>query len=267
MARKVSKRKRPSRDDFLFKERFKLESEVFDRSTLLTLSKLIGKGIFSTLDNPISTGKEANVFRASVESGGFLAVKIYKLETTRFMRRKEYLEGDQRFGKFRRTEREFVTAFAQKEYKNLQICEKVGVHAPRPLLQEKNVLVMEFLGEGGIPYTPLNELGPESVSQLEGILMDLRKLYKAGLVHADVSEYNVLVGRKPFLIDFGQGVLLSHPHSGDYLERDVGNIVKYFSKHGFGMDLGVALRYVKGEGKLPGKAGKKKAEEGKKKKE
>lgn len=250
MARKPSRRKKPSKYDFLLKERFKLESEVFDRSTLLTLSKLMGRGIFDSLDNPISTGKEANVFMATASSGSHLAVKIYKVETTRFMRRKEYLEGDPRFGKFRRTERDFVTAFAQKEFKNLQICERALVHSPRPVLQEKNVLVMEFLGEGGLPYTPLNVLGPSSMNQLKSILDDVRKMYRAGLVHADLSEYNILVGPSPYLIDFGQGVVLSHPNAQAYLERDISNIVGYFSRHGFRMEPGSALKYVAGEGSL-----------------
>ncbi len=245
MARKVSKRKKPSRDDFLLKERFKVESEVFDRSTLLALSKLLGKGILGTVENPISTGKEANVFRATTPTGSFLAVKIYKMETTKFMRRKEYLEGDPRFKKFRRTERDFVYAFAQKEYKNLELCAKAKVHAPKPLLEVKNILIMEFLGEDGLPYTPLNVLGPESMSQLKSILLDMRKMYRAGLVHADLSEYNVLVGPKPYLIDFGQGVVLSHPNAEKYLERDIHNIVKYFAKSGFKMDEKKALEYVK----------------------
>jgi len=245
MARKVSKRKRPSKDDFLLKERFKVESEVFDRSTLLALSKLIGKGILETVENPISTGKEANVFRATTPSGNYIVVKIYKMETTKFMRRKEYLDGDLRFNKFKRSEREFVYAFAQKEYKNLEICSKAKVHAPKPLLQVKNILIMEFLGEEGLPYTPLNVLGPESLSQLKSILLDMRRMYRAGLVHADLSEYNILVGPKPYLIDFGQGVILSHPRAETYLERDVYNIVKYFSKYGFKMDFEEALKYVK----------------------
>lgn len=245
MARKVSKRKRPSRDDFLMKEYFKLESEVFDREVLLTLSRLMGKGIIESIDYPVSTGKEANVFRATTHSGSYLALKIYKIETTRFMRRKEYLEGDPRFRKFRRSERDFVYAFTQKEFKNLQICEKAGVHAPCPILQEKNILVMEFLGEEGLPYSPLHLIGPSSLSQLKSILLDVQKMYRKGLVHADLSEYNILVGPKPYLIDFGQGVVLSHPNSEKYLERDVRNILKYFSRSGFSMDFEEAMEYVK----------------------
>ena len=245
MAKKVSKRKKPNKDDFLLKERFKVESEVFDRSTLLSLSKLIGKGILGTIENPISTGKEANVFRATTPGGDYIAVKIYKMETTKFMRRSEYLEGDPRFRKFKRSEQEFVYAFAQKEYKNLELCSKAKVRAPKPLLQTKNILVLEFLGEDGLPYTPLNVLGPESMDQLKSILLDVRKMYRAGLVHSDLSEYNILVGPKPYIIDFGQGVVLSHPNAEKYLERDVKNIVKYFAKHGFVMDEKEALAYVK----------------------
>lgn len=247
MARRVSRRKKPHRDDFLLTERFKLESEVFDRRTLLILSKLMGKNILLNMDYPISTGKEANVFRATTPSGSYLAVKIYKIETTHFMNRKEYLIGDPRFKKFQHSERGFVNAFAQKEFKNLQICADAGVHAPKPLLQVKNVLVMEFLGEEGLPYTPLNVLGPESMEQLKSILEDVKKMYKAGIVHADLSEYNILVGPKPYLIDFGQGVVLSHPNADIYLERDLRNILNYFAKFGFKMDPEKAMKYVKGE--------------------
>ena len=239
--------KRPDRDHFLLKERFKLESEVFDKQTLMLLSSMMSKGTINNVDYPISTGKEANVFRATTPSGSHLAVKIYKIETTHFMNRKEYMFGDPRFKKFRRNERDLVNAFAQKEFKNLQICEKAGVHSPRPLLQVKNILVMEFLGEEGLPYTPLNTLGPESITQLKSILKDVKKMYEAGLVHADLSEYNVLVGPAPYLIDFGQGVILAHPNADKYLERDVYNIVSYFAKYGFKMEVDAALKYVKGE--------------------
>jgi RIO kinase 1 len=239
--------KRPDRDHFLLKERFKLESEVFDKQTLMLLSSMMSKGTINNVDYPISTGKEANVFRATTPSGSLLAVKIYKIETTHFMNRKEYMFGDPRFKKFRRNERDLVNAFAQKEFKNLQICEKAGVHSPRPLLQVKNILVMEFLGEEGLPYTPLNTLGPESMTQLKSILKDMKKMYEAGLVHADLSEYNILVGPVPYLIDFGQGVILAHPNADKYLERDVYNIVAYFAKFGFKMEVDAALKYVKGE--------------------
>lgn len=246
MARRVSKRKRPSKDDFQIKERLKVESEVFDKTSLVDLSKLMKKGVIQTVDYPVSTGKEANVFRATAADGSFLAVKIYKIETSHFFRRSEYLEGDPRFRRFKSSEKEIVKAFARKEFKNLEICEKAGVNAPKPYFLKNNILVMEFLGEGELPYPTMEMLEPESPEKaLKSILDDIRKMYRAGLVHADLSEYNILNGKKPYMIDFSEGVVLGHPHSAKYLERDVRNILKFFAKFGVKKDLEKTMEWIK----------------------
>ncbi|HID72822.1 TPA: serine protein kinase RIO, partial [Candidatus Micrarchaeota archaeon] len=98
-------KKKPPKEEHQLKERFKIESEVFDKKTLLILHGLMKKGLVQTVDYPISTGKEANVFRATTPDGSFIAIKIYKLETKPFFRREEYLEGDPRFKKVRHTDR------------------------------------------------------------------------------------------------------------------------------------------------------------------
>jgi RIO kinase 1 len=246
MARKVSKRKRPLKEDFQLKERLKVESEVFDKTSLIDLSKLMKKGLIQTVDYPISTGKEANVFRATTEDGTFIAIKIYKIETSHFFRKNEYLEGDPRFRRIKHSEKEIVKAFARKEFKNLEICEKAGVHAPKPYFLRNNIVVMEFLGEGELPYPTMEMLGPKNPEkELKSILADVKKMYKAGLVHADLSEYNILNGKVPQLIDFSEGVVLGHPHSGKFLERDVKNILKFYSKHGVKKDLKKVLEWIK----------------------
>lgn len=246
MARRISRRKAPSKDDYLLKERSKIESEVFDHSTLLTLAKIIKKGIIKTIDYPISTGKEADVFRATIEEGNYAAVKIYKIETANFMRRMPYLEGDPRFKQIKKDERNLVNLFARKEFKNLEICAAAGVNAPRPFFLLNNVVVMEFLGEGDLPYPTMKMVGPlHGESDLRSLLNDIKKMYKAGFVHADISEYNVLMGDKPYLIDFGQGVVLEHPNSEKFLERDVKNILDYFAGFGFSEDLEKTLKWIK----------------------
>jgi RIO kinase 1 len=246
MARQVSKRKKPLKEDYQLKERFKIESEVFDRKTLIILSKLMKKGVLQTVDYPISTGKEANVFRASTPEGGHVAVKIYKMETAPFFRKEEYLEGDPRFGRIR-GEEDVVRAFARKEFKNLEICEKAGVNAPRPYALIGHVLVMEFLGEGELPYPTMDMVGPlHGEGDLDSILADVKKMYKAGLVHADLSEYNIMLGPVPYLIDFGQGVVTRHPNAERFLERDVRIILTYFGKKGVKKDLGEVLAWIRG---------------------
>ena len=64
----------------------------------------------------------------------------------------------------------------------------------------------------------------------------MKRLYSAGLVHGDISEYNILIKDGiPFIIDIGQGVSLGHPKANEFLERDVKNILYYFRKR-YGID-------------------------------
>ncbi len=246
MAKRPSKRKKPQKDEYLLKERNKIESEVFDKPMLILLAKLMKKGIFLTLDYPISTGKEANVFRATTQEGSHLAVKIYKTETASFMKRLPYLEGDPRFKETKKDERGLIDIFARKEFKNLQICAAAGVHAPKPVFLLRNIIVMEFLGEGGLPYPAMSMVGPiHGKKDLDSILDDIKKMYKAGFVHADISEYNILMGDAPYFIDFGQGVVLGHPKAWEFLRRDVANVLKYFSKFGYKRELEKTLEWIR----------------------
>ncbi|MEW6036443.1 MAG: serine protein kinase RIO [Candidatus Micrarchaeota archaeon] len=239
--------KKPLKEDYQLKERFKTESEVFDREALLDLSKMLKKGVLQTVDYPVSTGKEANVFRASTPEGRYVAVKIYKNETAPFFRKMDYLEGDPRFERIKHNDRDIVRAFARKEFKNLEICEKIGVHSPRPFHLINRVLVMSFLGEGDLPYPTMNMVGPlHGEKDLDSILDDMRKMYKAGLVHADMSEYNIMMGDVPYIIDFGQGVVTKHPRAERFLDRDVNIILKYFGKKGIVKDPAKVLAWIRG---------------------
>ncbi len=246
MAKRPSKRKMPPKEEWLCKERSKIESEVFDKESLVLLAKMMKKGVFLTLDYPVSTGKEANIFRATTQEGSYIAVKIYKVETAGFMKRLPYLEGDPRFKMTKKDERGLIELFARKEFKNLQICAAAGIHAPKPVFLLKNIIAMEFLGESGLPYPTMSLVGPKhGEADLESILADIKKMYKAGFVHADISEYNLLMGDAPYFIDFGQGVILGHPRAEEFLERDVRNVLNYFSKFGYKRDLAKTLGWIR----------------------
>lgn len=239
--------KRPSKEDFVLTQREKVENEVFDKETLKVLSRIIKKGLIKSLDYPISTGKEANVFRATTPAGEFIIVKVYKIDTSPFFRREEYLTGDPRFVKIKHNNKNIVSTFAKKEFKNLQICENAHVNAPRPIYLEKNVILMSFLGVQGLPYPTMSQVGPRSISDLESLIEDIKKMYAAGLVHTDLSEYNLLLADIPYLIDFGQGVITSHPNSNKFLERDILNVLNYFKKAGYKKDFEKTLAYIKGK--------------------
>ena len=67
----------------------------------------------------------------------------------------------------------------------------------------------------------------------ETLIEYISKMYKkAELVHGDFSAFNILIYRKkPYLIDLGQGVLIEHHNSIEYLKRDIHNIVSFFKKY------------------------------------
>jgi len=70
----------------------------------------------------------------------------------------------------------------------------------------------------------------------------------AGLVHGDLSEYNIMIWEeKPVICDISQAVLLDHPLSDQLLRRDIVNINNYFSELGVEvLDLETIERWVRG---------------------
>lgn len=215
---------------------FKTVEEVMDKRTVMTLYQLINKGIMKRMYGVVKAGKEARIYWAEGASGEDLAVKIYLTSSMEFKRSMlQYIEGDPRF-KVGRDYREIVYTWAQKEYRNLLEAQEAGVRVPKPLHVHENVVVMEFIGEGGAPAPVLKMLPKDEVNRemYDGVVDSMKKLYgKAKLVHGDLSEYNIMVsGGQLVLIDFGQAVMRGHPMTEELLKRDVGNISKFFGRAG-----------------------------------
>jgi RIO kinase 1 len=217
------------------------EGEVFDHPTLMTLHKFLLSGAIKSLDFPISTGKEANVFRGTTPEGGFVAVKIYRVNTATFKHVLQYIQGDERFENVTGDKRALVYAWAQKEFRNLLRMREAGMDVPEPIRVLNNVLIIEYIGTEEGPYPRLKEMGRLDKKQAENFWEILRNEYRlcyddAGLVHGDLSEYNILVdgaGTKhprPRIIDVGQAVLRNHPMAWEFLARDAKNLTNYFNR-------------------------------------
>ncbi len=247
MAQSWSKRKRPKREDKMVKADARLEEEVFDRKTLLAIDKLMHDGHFSTLDYPVAKGKEANVFCATTADGGKVAVKIYRIETSNFIRMHEYLDGDPRFAHTSSKRFETLIAWARKEYSNLKAFHEAGIAVPRPIAFLRNIVVMEFFGEGSIAFSALDQIGSaDPQHDYDFLIAQIKKIYQLGFVHSDFSPYNILVtddGLK--ILDCAQAVLLAHPRAEDFLARDLENLVKYFKKQGALCDFDSAMSYIR----------------------
>ena len=212
----------------------KTQDEVFDKSTLHSIEKLISDKIIDIIDFPISTGKEGNIFRAVTPKKKLVVLKIYRINTATFKNISNYIIGDPRFKNIHRSKRDIIFAWTQKEFKNLQRLKTIGVLAPDPYIYHNNVLVMSYIGTRQRAAPLMKDVildEPEKI--FDTIFRYMRKMYiKAELVHGDLSAYNVLIFRKkPYLIDLGQGVLAEHQNAHDFLRRDILNIINYFKRY------------------------------------
>jgi RIO kinase 1 len=250
----LSTRKRPRREEKPLREINKIACKVFDRKTLEALVALMNAGVFKSLDYPIASGKEALVFRGTRRDGSFVAVKVFKYETTAFRHAAEYLEGDPRFDarRARGNLRDFVKLWARKEFANLQACAEEGVSVPKPLALRDNVVVMEFLGERGVPYALLEDVVVENPkSLLSRLVEEARLTWRAGIVHADLSSFNVIMkgsgeNAEPFLIDWGQGVSAAHPRAREFLAKDCHNVASFFKRLGVSVDENALFEKITG---------------------
>ncbi len=230
------------------KEKFKTLKHVFDLFTEKNLFKMMSQGYFEGLESPIEMGKEANIFTAITKEGKRVVVKIYRLSTVDFYKMYEYLQSDPRFPALDRNLRKVIFAWTHREYRNLLKAREAGARVPMPIAQMFNILVMEFVGNDE-PAPPLKNKKPENPKKfLAEIVAEMRKLYKAGLVHADLSAFNILNdNEKPVFIDMSQATTLDNPNANQYLERDVHNIATFFNKLKLKVDEQKLLKKITGK--------------------
>ena len=230
-----------------YTEKFKTMHNVFDDFTNRTIFKLITEGHFRGLESPISIGKESNVFSALTEDERRVIIKIYRLETCDFNRMYDYIKDDPRYFGLKDKKRKVIFAWVQREYRNLMNARDAQVNVPIPITFSNNVLVLEFVGKNGNIAPKLKDSIPKSKKLFFDKTIDnIRKLYKVGLVHADLSAFNILnFEENPVFIDMSQATVLKHPRAEEYLERDVKNICIFFRKVGLKVTEKSALKKIK----------------------
>jgi len=216
-------------------ERLKVEASVFDDATFAALYKLVQDGHIVAFGGPISTGKEANVYTALGPDDTEVAVKVYRINASDFTDMRGYLDGDPRFRGIGSDKKKVVLAWVRKEFANLSRARQAGVHVPRPIAVERNVLVMEYLGTEEGRAKRLSEVDLENPETAYEVVREyMRRLHGAGLVHGDLSEYNLIVHEDQiYVIDLGQAVTVHHPSAEEFLERDCENVAAFFRRQGY----------------------------------
>ena len=221
--------------------------QVFDRLTLMSLYKLMKNQVIDTVDFPVARGKEAHVFHGTDPEGNPVAIKIFHTSNAVFKNLMQYIEGDQRFSGLRRRHRDLVDIWVRKEQRNLARLAKWGLTVPKPLGLNKNVLVMEYLGDETSPYPKLREVVVDNPQEVFDELLEFLAVswQKANLVHGDFSPFNILWSEDgPIVIDVGQAVIQSHPKAQEFLIRDVTRLVEWANKNGIEIELAEAMYEV-----------------------
>jgi RIO kinase 1 len=237
---RLLKKEKSYETDQLMKEKrseeYEVLEEVFDRSTLMLIYEFMNKGTINEIHGVVRAGKESRVYWGKDKNGKELAIKIYLVVSSEFRKGLlKYIEGDPRFKGLKHDTRSLIFAWAQKEFKNLELAARARVRVPKPIAVKNNVLIMEFIGENGEGAPSLKEKKPKNPAKIyEQLLTYIQMLYrKAELVHGDLSEYNIMIWRgKAVIFDMSQAVPLVHPMADFLLHRDLTNLNKYFSRLG-----------------------------------
>jgi len=215
----------------------------------LAINALVKAGVLEAFGKPLGVGKEADVYDALNPEGKRIAVKFHRLGRISFrqtIRKRDY--ATEHFGWLFQSR-----LAAEKEFEALKLIFTKKVAVPKPIKQNRHVIAMGMIE--GAELAEWREI-PEPDKVLKEILLNIRKTYlNAGIIHADLSEYNVIL--KPnmhiLIIDWPQYVTKDHPNAQQLLERDVKNILQFFSrKQLFRANFKQALDYVTGESETAG---------------
>jgi RIO kinase 2 len=191
---------------------------------VLGIETLVRKNVIESLGSKVGVGKESDIYDAKREDGEIVIVKFHREGTTfRHVKRSRGY-----FGQTKRCSWMLASRLAaEKEYEALMKLQEL-VTVPKPLAQNRNIIVMGFLEGRQMSNTALET----PLAVFNEIILQIKLAYESGVVHADLSEYNVIVcaGGKVALIDWPQWVPLSHPNADELLVRDVDNLLAYFAR-------------------------------------
>jgi len=215
------------------------------------LDRFIDRGLITVVDAPLTSGKEAAVYRCRTPRGcehPFLAAKVYhEHAASGFRRNVTYFEGRERNLKARSVRairsgsafgREaLASVWVSAEYEVLSRLSDAGADTPRPVALESRAILMEYFGDGRRPAPQLHSeaLRAEDAGRIwRQILENIEIFLGEDLVHGDLSPYNILLwDGRPRIIDVPQAVDARFNHSAfELLCRDIENVASFFAKVG-----------------------------------
>ena len=212
----------------------------------LAINAFVKAGLIDAFGQTLGVGKEADVYDALTQVDMRVAVKFHRLGRISFRqtRRKRGYAAEHAGWLFQ------SRLAAEREFHALKLVYAQGVAVPEPLSQNRHAIVMGMIE--GAELAKWREFpAPEKV--LKEILRNVKKAYvKARVIHADLSEYNIILkpDMRVLIIDWPQYVVVGHPNAQELLMRDVKNVLKYFSRrYGLKVKNREVYAYVTGKGR------------------
>ena len=202
----------------------------------------------------INDGKEATVYlcEARPEVGvPLLAAKMYRANKFRaFRSNSRYADErpvrDRRLAKAMRQKTPLGTTqnqlhWVKHEWDTLNVLHEAGVAVPKPIGHCDAGVLMEFIGDSAAAAPMLSEMRLDAGTADRvwwELLRNIEGMLACGVVHGDLSAYNVLMFRERLrIIDVPQSLDVNAPSAFACLERDVANVARYFARAGVTIDV------------------------------
>lgn len=194
----------------------------FDAYDLLALADLVKRDFVECIGGKIGVGKESVIYEALGKIP--LVIKFHRQGRTSFKhvrRARDHLKDMPRVP--------WLYAASKAASHEFRVMKTLypDVSIPEPVAISRHALAMEFLSGDQLNRVTLSN--PQEC--LEIILDEIRKTYQKGIIHADLSEFNIIVTEDDLkIIDWPQAVDTNHPGASELLERDLGNILRFFER-------------------------------------
>jgi len=193
----------------------------------LAVRALLARGSLVSVGRRMGVGKESDVHFAEGPNGEMLAIKLHRLGRISFRaikQKRDYLQGRQHA-----SWQYMARLAAVKEFAYMKALADEGFPVPKPIDQNRHAVLMSYIDAR--PMLRVKQLRRPDVV-LERLMRLLVRLARAGVVHGDFNEFNLMIDNdeKITLIDFPQLVHMTHENAKDFFYRDVKGVTDFFRK-------------------------------------